>query len=79
MNTPFTTCIMIKDLSISFSRVIDLPISFSRSNYQDYKTVNFNVLFEYKPTFSVVFFNPIWNGGGGISSSEFLPNISKTA
>ena len=39
-------CIMIKDLSISFSRVIIV---------QDFKTVTFNVLFVYKPTFSVIF------------------------
>ena len=38
-------CIMIKDLSIFFSRVIIV---------QDFKTVTFNVLFVYKPTFSVV-------------------------
>ena len=40
-------CIMIKDLSISFSRVIII---------QDFKTVTFNLLLEYKPTFSVVFY-----------------------
>ena len=39
-------CIMIKDLSISFSRVIII--------IQDFKTVTFNLLL-YKSTFSVVF------------------------
>ena len=38
-------CIIIKDLSISFSRVIIV---------RDLKTVSFSVLFVYKPTFSVV-------------------------
>ena len=40
-------CIMIKDLFISFSRVIII---------QDFKTVTFNLLLAYKPTFSVVFY-----------------------
>ena len=39
-------CITLKDLSISFPRVI---------NFHDLKTVTLNVLFVYKPTFSVVF------------------------
>ena len=39
-------CIMIKDLTISFSRVMIV---------QDFKTITFNVLFVYKPTLSVVF------------------------
>ena len=39
-------CIMIKDFSISFSRVIIV---------QDFETVTFYVLFVYKPTFSVIF------------------------
>ena len=37
---------MIKDFSISFSRVIIV---------QDFETVTFYVLFRYKPTFSVIF------------------------
>ena len=37
---------MIKDFSISFSRVIIV---------QDFETVTFYVLFVYKPTFSVIF------------------------
>ena len=37
---------MIKDFSISFSRVIIV---------QDFETVTFYVLFGYKPTFSVIF------------------------
>ena len=39
-------CVLIKDLSISFSRVVIL---------QNFETVAFNVLFVYKPTFPVVF------------------------
>ena len=39
-------CIMTKDFSISFSRVIIV---------QDFETVTFCVLFVYKPTFSVIF------------------------
>ena len=39
-------CIIIKELSISFSRGIIA---------QDFKTVTINVLFVYKPTFSVIF------------------------
>ena len=39
--------IMIKDFFISFSRVIII---------QDFKTVTFNLLLVYKPTFSVVFY-----------------------
>ena len=39
-------CVTIKDLSISFSRVIIV---------QDFKTVTFNLLLVYKPIFSVVF------------------------
>ena len=39
-------CIMIKDLTIYFSRAMIV---------QDFKTVTFNVLFVYKPTLSVVF------------------------
>ena len=39
-------CIMIKDFSISFSRVIIV---------QDFETVTFYVLFVYKPTFFVIF------------------------
>ena len=39
-------CIVIKGLSFYFSRVIIV---------QDLKTVTFNVLFVYKPTFSVIF------------------------
>ena len=39
-------CRIMKDLSISLSRVIII---------QDFKTRIFNVLFVYKPTFSVVF------------------------
>ena len=39
-------CIAIKDFSISFSKVVIV---------QDFKTVTFNLLFVYKPTFSVVF------------------------
>ena len=54
LNTPFITneysiyhfCIMIKDVSISFSRVIIV---------QDFETVTFYLLFLYKPTFSVIF------------------------
>ena len=38
--------LMIKDFSISFSRVIIV---------QDFETVTFYVLFVYKPTFSVIF------------------------
>ena len=38
-------CIMIKDYSISFSRVIIV---------QDYETVTFYVLFVYKPAFTVI-------------------------
>ena len=37
-------CIAIKDLSISFSRELIV---------RDFKTVTFNLLFVYKPTFSV--------------------------
>ena len=39
-------CIIIKDVFISFSRVIIV---------QDFETVTFYVLFVYKPTFSVIF------------------------
>ena len=39
-------CIMIKDFSISFSRVISV---------QDFETVTFYVLFVYKPTLCVIF------------------------
>ena len=39
-------CIMIKNLPISFSRVIIV---------EDFETVTFYVLFVYKPTFSVIF------------------------
>ena len=39
-------CIMIKDFSISFSRVIIV---------QDFETVTFYVLFVYKSTFSEIF------------------------
>ena len=39
-------CIMIKELSISFSRVIIV---------KDFKAVTFNVLFVYKPTICVIF------------------------
>ena len=48
MNTPFLTFVlcMIKDFSISFSRVII---------DQDFETVTFYVLFVYKPIFSVIF------------------------
>ena len=47
MNTPFITFVfMIKDFSISFSRVVIV---------QDFETVTFYVLFVYKPTFSVIF------------------------
>ena len=38
-------CITIRDLSITFSTVVIV---------QDFKTVTFNVLFVYKPTFSFV-------------------------
>ena len=45
---------MIKDFSISFSRVIIV---------QDFGTVTFYVLFEYKPTFSVIFSVSVeWKG-----------------
>ena len=40
-------CIMIKDLSISFSRVIII---------RDLKTVTFDLLLVDKPTFAVVFY-----------------------
>ena len=40
-------CIMIKDLSIYILRVITI---------QDFKTVTFNLLLVYKPTFLVVFY-----------------------
>ena len=39
-------CMIIKDFFISFSRVIIV---------QDFETVTFYVLFEYKLTFSVIF------------------------
>ena len=39
-------CIMIKDFSISFLRVITV---------HDFEAVTFYVLFVYKPTFSVIF------------------------
>ena len=39
-------CIVTKDFSISFSRVIIV---------QDFENVTFYVLFVYKPTFSVIF------------------------
>ena len=58
---------MIKDLSISFSRVIIV---------QDFKTVTFNVLFVYRPTFSVIFW---WMKSVRVSSqfiSLFIPYIS---
>ena len=39
-------CVMIKDFSVSFSRVIIV---------EDFETVIFYVLYGYKPTFSVIF------------------------
>ena len=58
---------MIKDFSISFSRVIII---------QDFETVTFYVLFVYKPTFSVIF---CWMKRLGVSSqfnSLFILYIS---
>ena len=49
-------CIIIKDFFISFSMVIIA---------QDIKTVNFCVLFVYRPTFSVIFCKIKINAGGG--------------
>ena len=61
MNTPFNHfCIIIKDFSISFSRVIIV---------QDFETVAFYALFVYKPTFSVIFcrIRALQNTGGALS------------
>ena len=44
--TIYHFCIIVKDFFISFSRVIIV---------QDFETVTFQVLFVYKPNFSVIF------------------------
>ena len=58
---------MIKDFSISFSRVIIV---------QDSETVTVYVLFEYKPTFSVIFFGMKRLGVSSQFNSLFILYIS---